>query len=558
LKDELLAERQNSSRFMSIERLKQGLEEENEKNLAQIEALTASKKKMLAKLKELKASNDSVTDQVQDFRQQLETKSADMSRKESEIQRLAGCLTVLEEEKKSVEGELKVTVSSLREELVVAERKHEDEMGRRLANLQADAEAEKSSLELQIASVRDELRGKVVDYESQLTTLKLEKNSLEASVDQVKIDFTDREEGLKQKLADLQTLHDALMSDNESYQQLLEQKTADNTRLEELLRTRSGNVDELQDEMKMLRLELSEARRQKEEFETKCLGLAEQQTSVEDTTENLKQVKCELESTRKENAALLEEVDGLNWKIQDLSELEQELTQLQSEMFAVQSENGMLKKRLSFVEREASERSGTDEDCRRMVESLELEKEKLTSDVERLESQVNTLQVQLDHQPNLVADKDDEIRHVEERLKDSENKLEKLSEQYSILEAENMRLKDSDERQLITDHLEKIVKHSPVLAAGESDLTGSDEMMKHLQMELDELRQRHLEVESDNTRLQSLIENMKTDNELLHQKVAACRAGSPRPQSTQTARRQKGPDRSAWHSHQLSVNIYVV
>ena len=560
LKDELLAERQNASRFMSIERLKQGLEEENEKNLAQIEALTASKKKMLAKLKELKASNDSLTDQVENLKCQLETKSADMLRKELEIQRLTGCLTVLEEEKQSVEGELKVTVSSLREELVMVGRKHEDDMGRRLADLRADAEAEKCSLEQQIASFHDELHGKVVEYESQLTTLKSEKNSLETSLDQAKNDFVSCEEGLKQKLADFQTLHDALMSDTESYQELLEQKTADNTGLEELLRTRSRTVEELQDEMKMLRLKLSEARRQKEEFEMKYLGLSEQQTSLEDTTENLEQVKCELESTRKENAALKEEIDGLNWKIGDLSELEQELTELQAEMFAVQSENGMLKKRLSFVEKEASERSGTEDDCRRLVEKLELEKQKLTDDVERLEAQVNTLQVQLDHQPYPVEGKDEEFRRVEERLKDTENELEKLMERYSILEAENMSLKGSDEGRLIAGHLEQIVEHRLVSAADDSRLRGSDEIVRNLQIELDEVKQRHLAVESDNTRLQSLIENMKADNELLHQKVAACRAGSPRPQSIQTARRQKGPDRTTWHTHQLPVNInfYVV
>jgi len=207
------------------------------------------------------------------------------------------------------------------------------------------------------------------------------------------------------------------------------------------------------------------------------------------------------------------------------------------------------------MEREASERLGTEDDCRRTVERLELEKQKLMSDVERLESQVNTLQVQLDHQPHLVEGNDEKIRRVEERLKDSENKLEKLSEQYSILEAENMCLKDSNEGRLVVGHLEKISNQRLVSEADESDLKGSDEMAKRLQIELDELRQRHLAVESDNTRLQSLIENMKTDNELLHQKVAACRAGSPRPQLTQTARRQKGPDRTTWHSHQLPVNI---
>jgi len=68
LKEELLAERQNSAQFRSVETLRQGLEEENEKNLAQIEALTATRKKMLAKLKELKTSNDSLMEQVDDLR----------------------------------------------------------------------------------------------------------------------------------------------------------------------------------------------------------------------------------------------------------------------------------------------------------------------------------------------------------------------------------------------------------------------------------------------------------------------------------------------------------
>ena len=33
----------------------------------------------------------------------------------------------------------------------------------------------------------------------------------------------------------------------------------------------------------------------------------------------------------------MEEINGLNWRIQELSEMEQELTQLQAEMFEVSS-----------------------------------------------------------------------------------------------------------------------------------------------------------------------------------------------------------------------------
>jgi len=38
---------------------------------------------------------------------------------------------------------------------------------------------------------------------------------------------------------------------------------------------------------------------------------------------------------RKENTALVEEIEGLNWKIQELTEMEHELTQLQTKMFEV-------------------------------------------------------------------------------------------------------------------------------------------------------------------------------------------------------------------------------
>jgi len=53
------------------------------------------------------------------------------------------------------------------------------------------------------------------------------------------------------------------------------------------------------------------------------------------TSENLAQVTCDLESVRKENTALVEEIEGLNWKIQELTEMEHELTQLQTKMFEV-------------------------------------------------------------------------------------------------------------------------------------------------------------------------------------------------------------------------------
>jgi len=553
LKEELLEERENSSRFVSIESLKQS---ENESNLAQIEALTATKKKMLTKLKELKASNDSLVSQVEDLTRQLETKSAELSNTTSETQRLTGCLSVLEDEKKnwlSAEGELKVTVSRLREELVTAERKHEDEMKKRLADVQSAAEVEKCGLQQQMDLVRDELRSKIVDYESQLTTLKSEKNHLETSLEQANSDFAGREGELKQKLADLQTLHNALMSDTESYQQLLEQVTADNTRLEELLRTRSGTVEELRDEIRTLRVELAEAESQKNEFETKCHGLAEQQSLHEESAENAEQVKSELDSTLKENAALMEEVDGLNWKIQGLSEIEEELSQLQSEMFDVQSENGMLKKRLSVVEREASERSGTDEDFRCAVEKLEQEKQKLMDDVEQLESEVKSLRAELDAKSSVIESKDLEFRCIEEKLMNTESEREKLMERYLTLEAEKTSLRGSGERR---SQPEETSDHRPLSIADDSHRRGSDDMAMHLQIELDELRQRNLVVESDNSRLQSVIEGMKAENEQLRQKVAVGpRAKSQRPRSTQTVRWQQGSDETTSPTYQQPVNI---
>jgi len=61
----------------------------------------------------------------------------------------------------------------------------------------------------------------------------------------------------------------------------------------------------------------------------------------------------------------------------------------------VQSENGRLTKRLSVVEREASERSVTDGDLSQLVDELSDEKRRLMADVERLDAQVNCLCAEL-------------------------------------------------------------------------------------------------------------------------------------------------------------------
>ena len=545
LKEDLLTERQNSSRFMSIERLKEGLEAENEKNVAQIEVLTATKQKMLAKLKQLKASNDSLVGQVEDLEQQLEMKSAELSnipRMESEIKKLAGCLAVLEDEKRnwlSVEEGYKVAASSLREELASVERKREDVV-KKLGELLAAADAEKCSLEQQVSSVRDELRSKVADYESRLTTLEMEKITLATSLEQEKNDFSGREEVLRRQLAGLQTLHDAVLSDTESYQQLLEQHTADNARLEEMLRTRSANVEELHGEIKTLRLELSVSENQKEELEKKFLGLVERVDSTETELRNMEQIKSDLDSMRNENAALLEEIDGLNWKVQGLSEVEQELTELQAEMFEVQSENGMLKKRLSFVEKQAVERSGSDESWSHQLEQLSEEKQKLVVQVEHLESQVNVLRGELNARPCTVECKDDE---VEERSRSLESELEKLREHCYLLEDENARFRNQLEEQGVV--VEAEMTHYP----------GDDDVEKTAEMEVEELRQRYVLVENENTRLQSVVEGMKSDNELLHQKVVACLAGSPRSWSTRAAHRQHGSEQASLHTYQQQVNL---
>ena len=536
LQEELLAEKQNSTGFTIMERLKEGLEAENEKNLAQIEALTATKQKMLAKLKQLKASNDDLVGKIEDLQQQLETKSselADVPDMESEITQLSGCLAVLEEEKRnwlSNEDDYKVTMNNLREDLATFERKHEDEMNKRLA-----AETDKGSLEQQIASVRDELRSKVVDYESQLTTANSEKNSTASCLEQMKSDFTGREEELKRKLADLQMLYEALLSDNESYQQLLQQLTTDNTRLEELLSTRSETVDELRDETKTLRAELDEAKSEKQELEAKYHELEEQLTLQLDSTkaelQDVEKVRQDIDAARKENEALKEEIDGLNWKIQELSEMEQELTELQAEMFEVQSQNGMLKKRLSFVEKEATEKSSTGEECSRLVERLEEEKRKLVEDVEHLESQVNLLRAELDAKPLMAECTDTGVQCDDDRSRRLENELENLREQYLQLETENARFKASDDR--------------PSLINQPTDtenlrVNSYDEKMKSLESEVEELRRQYLVVENSNMELRSVIEGLKSEDvkSPLHEKMVACHTDSTRPVSTDTAERQ--------------------
>ena len=541
LKEELLVERQNSSRFWGIEKVKEGLEAENEKNLAQIESLTATKQKMLAKLKQLKTANDGLVGQVEDFKQQLDMKSAEISRMESEMSKLTGSWTVLEDEKRkwlSAEDGYKVALSSLREELVSVERKYEDEVTQRLAEFQAASDAEKSALEQQISSVRDELRSKTVDYESRLSSLGLEKNSLETSLEQVKSDFRGREEVLSQKLADLQTLHEAVLSDTESYQQLLERHSADNARLEELLRTQSGTVDELRSEIKMLSSELAKAKSQKEELEKKCVELVEWQTSEMDSTEteskNVEQIQHDLDSVRNENASLLAEIDGLNWKLQDLNGLEEELSQLQAEMFEVQSENGMLKKRLSSVEKEASARLEAEDRCGRLVEELSEEKRKLEEQVEDLESQVDWLRAQLNDRPSTVKCTDAEVQcGGEERSESLESELQKLREQHSVLEKENVRLQRSSERQSDSNQLEEKDQRL------DTQRQDGDKVRKSMAVELDKLKQRNVILEKENSRLKSVVEGMKSSNERLHRKVVACRTGSPRPQSSQSAHRQQ-------------------
>ena len=543
IKEELMVERQNSSRFMSIEKLKEGLEAENEKNLVEIEALTATKQKMLAKLKELKASNDCLLSQVEDLKQQLATESAqvlDMSRLESEITRLTGHLTVLEDEKRKwliVDDDYKVTVTNLREELASRERKHEDEMKKTVSDFEVATETLECRLEQQLSTAEDELRSRVIDYESQLTELRSEKNSVVYSLEQLKNEFSEREEVSRRKLLDLQTLHDALVSDTESYQQLLEQRTVDNGKLEELLRTQTKTVSELQDEIETLRLELEEVNSEKEELKTKYFAIEEQQTSRLDSAEtelrNAEQIRQDLDAARKENAALQEEMDGLNWKIQDLGQLEQELTELQAEMFEVQSENGMLKKRLSFAEKEATDRSQTSEDCGRLVEQLSEEKQRLMADVEQLESQVKFLRAQLDEKVHVVEHSDAKVQTecVERSL---ENELERLREQNLLLEEQNECLKSFDGGGSgIQSEQEEIKRHGLLSEVDEDRLKVHDERLKSLEIELEDMMQQYLLLEGENIRLKSVVEGLKSDKELVHQKVDACRTGSPRPVSSQ-------------------------
>jgi len=70
---------------------------------------------------------------------------------------------------------------------------------------------------------------------------------------------------------------------------------------------------------------------------------------------------------------------------------------------------------------------------------------------------------------------------------------------------------------------------------------GGDEIIlqNQLETELDQLRQHYVLMESENTRLKALVEDMRSnavegirpDQGMLQRKVVACRTGSPRPQT---------------------------
>jgi len=104
----------------------------------------------------------------------------------------------------------------------------------------------------------------------------------------------------------------------------------------------------------------------------------------------------------------------------------------------------MLKKRLSFVEREISasqERSDDEEHKRCAMERLEQQKLELKTRVEELEQEVSCLRVQLeDGKPSEELSRDTTLSGVEEKLRYFESEVERLRERCSVLEDENTRL----------------------------------------------------------------------------------------------------------------------
>ena len=181
LKEELSVERQNSSRFV---RLKEALEAEHERNLAEIESLTATKAKMLAKLKQLKLSNDQLTGEVDQLRHQLETTSAQM---ESETRRLSGCVDALEEEKRrwrSTEADYRAALSNVRDELARSQLDHADAV-KSLADVQLAADAERCGLQQELSSAQDEWSASIADYEAQLSSLRTQKDDVDTYLELV-------------------------------------------------------------------------------------------------------------------------------------------------------------------------------------------------------------------------------------------------------------------------------------------------------------------------------------------------------------------------------------
>ncbi|XP_065448739.1 golgin subfamily B member 1-like isoform X9 [Chrysemys picta bellii] len=449
---------------------------------AQVKLKTEEASKSEAKFLKMKAWSKSKIKQLED-----ELKSVHLSSKNNDISALKNCISELEIEKKELQSKLKA-FSELRiqnEELLAKLEVYEEQQRK----LQADLE----QVTKRAASQASE-SGSVDEFQSQL----LEWQEIVPESEEVHDQAREEKSAIALRVAQIEEEREAIVS---GQQELEEELTAVQRtgRLQQARRKSNQASGKHQEEYSFDR---------KQCFQELNVTLDSTDSAEGENMGGLRTVVEELELERNQ---LQEQILNLEERCQDL----EDRIQLQGRMEALQSENERLQTQLSQLRtqqmRDAEKHqvlvSSLNEqlkglsDRKSFLETSLAEKEqKLLSTTEKLE--------QIEDLRQLLQEKDLLNKELDEKLVQTEQKLDEVLKKYNAYEVEctEQKIAINDLTEKVATFKEKTLKQDAIVELMQLELNQTNE-------ELDRLNTNHLEERSqliqDLQRREREIDNLK-------------------------------------------------
>lgn len=419
-----------------------------------------------------------VEEKIKEAEKQYKTKEQDMihqhetetERLKSEMERVKNEMTKrnndLQNEKDKLEKNLKAEIDRLNLELKQANERFSSNMSSSQSSFQQEIQklkTEISELNKKKEAEQIELQKQISEINSQKSLIEAKKLELEKNLSEVTKKFLQLENEYKDRQQEIHNL---------------------SQKLEKEIKEKENITNTLNNEKKLLNIEIEE------------LKVKFSETEMKGSLQSSENSKL-LETLKNERETLNSKLTSLQQDLQKTEIQKSDLTfQLKKSEETLQDKEDEIKKLKSELEKAKNEGSASLESANTKINHLNIDLENLKKQEEQLSQSISQLNSQIVQFKNDVAEKDRLIQEINQRLQNQENQISQLKQEISELNQTIHNLENAlaEKENALSQEIEKSKETN-------SKLTSALVSIKNLENEIEEKCERIEELENQISQL---------------------------------------------------------